>query len=81
MPNTQDTVVALQALALYETHLYQGPLNVVATVTASGLAHPFTVTDDNKLLQQLVKLPTVPTKVSITMEGQGCAVLQVSLLC
>ncbi|XP_069170675.1 alpha-1-inhibitor 3 isoform X3 [Procambarus clarkii] len=77
--STQDTVVALQALALYETHLYQGPLNVVATVTASGLAHPFTVTDDNKLLQQLVKLPTVPTKVSITMEGQGCAVLQAVL--
>ncbi|XP_069170765.1 alpha-2-macroglobulin-like [Procambarus clarkii] len=77
--STQDTVVALQALALYETHLYQGPLNVVATVTASGLAHPFTVTNDNKLLQQLVKLPTVPTKVSITMEGQGCAVLQAVL--
>nr|AEC50080.1 alpha-2-macroglobulin [Pacifastacus leniusculus] len=77
--STQDTVVALQALALYETHLYQGPLSVVATVTATGLTHPFTVTDDNKLLQQLVKVPTLPTNVSITMDGQGCAVLQAVL--
>ncbi|XP_071524396.1 alpha-1-inhibitor 3-like [Panulirus ornatus] len=77
--STQDTVVALQAMAVYESHLYQGPLNVVATVTATGLTHPFTVTDDNKLLQQLVTLPTLPTSVSINMEGQGCAVLQAVL--
>nr|XP_045625235.1 murinoglobulin-2-like isoform X1 [Procambarus clarkii] len=77
--STQDTVVALQALALYETHFYQGALKVVATVTATGLTHPFTVTDDNKLLQQLVKLPTLPTPVSVTMDGQGCAVLQAVL--
>ncbi|KAG7168909.1 Alpha-2-macroglobulin-like 1, partial [Homarus americanus] len=73
--STQDTVVALQALAMYESQLYQGSLNVVATVTATGLSHPFTVTDDNKLLQQLVTLPTLPTNVSVTVTGQGCAVL------
>ncbi|XP_071524048.1 murinoglobulin-2-like isoform X2 [Panulirus ornatus] len=77
--STQDTVVALQAMAVYESHLYQGPLNVVATVTATGLTHPFTITDDNKLLQQLVTLPTLPTSVYLNMEGQGCAVLQAVL--
>ncbi|XP_071524049.1 alpha-1-inhibitor 3-like [Panulirus ornatus] len=77
--STQDTVVALQAMAVYESHLHQGPLNVVATVTATGLTHSFTVTDNNKLLQQLVTLPTLPTSVSMTMEGQGCAVLQAVL--
>nr|XP_045622212.1 murinoglobulin-1-like [Procambarus clarkii] len=74
--STQDTVVALQALAVFETHSYQGALNVVATVTASSLSHAFTVTDDNKLLQQLVKLPSLPTKVSFALDGQGCVVIQ-----
>ncbi|XP_063596598.1 alpha-1-inhibitor 3-like [Penaeus indicus] len=77
--STQDTVVALQALASYETHTFQGPLNVVATVTATDLSHSFTLTEQNKLLQQLVKLPSLPTSVSISMEGQGCAVMQAVL--
>lgn len=65
-------------MASYETHTFQGPLNVVATVTATDLSHSFTLTDQNKLLQQLVKLPSLPTSVSVSMEGQGCAVMQVS---
>lgn len=77
--STQDTVMALQALASYETFLYQGPLHVEATVTATNLTHTFTVTDSNKLLQQLVTLPTFPTNVTLGMEGQGCAVLQAVL--
>lgn len=80
-PSPQDTVVALQALALYESHQHQGPLSVTASVTATGLTHSFSVTDDNKLLQQLVPLPTLPTNVTIGMEGQGCAVLQVRPPC
>ncbi len=75
----QDTVVALQALATFEGHLHQGPLNVQATVTATNFSHVFTVTDNNKLLQQLKPLPAMPTTVSINMTGSGCAVLQASL--
>lgn len=75
----QDTVVALQALATYESHQHQGPLQVTATVTAEGLTHSFTVNDNNKLLQQLVPLPTLPTNVTLGMEGEGCAVLQVTV--
>nr|AYV97196.1 alpha-2 macroglobulin [Portunus trituberculatus] len=74
--STQDTVVAMQALTLFESHRYQGPLNVVASVSAEGLEHSFTVNDDNKLLQQLKTLPTLPTQVNLTMTGEGCAVLQ-----
>lgn len=76
-PLPQDTVVALQALAAFETHQHQGPLSVTASVTAEGLTHSFTVNDDNKLLQQLVTLPTLPTNVTLGMEGQGCAIMQV----
>ncbi|XP_042884512.1 alpha-1-inhibitor 3-like isoform X2 [Penaeus japonicus] len=77
--STQDTVVALQAMASFETNTHQGPLDVVATVTAQDFSHAFSVNDNNKLLQQLQKLPTFPTEVNINMEGQGCAVMQAVL--
>lgn len=46
--------------------------------TVGNLVHEFTINEDNKLLQQQVNLPEFPTYVKITMEGQGCAVMQVS---
>lgn len=73
----KDTVVALQALAVYETHQHQGPTDVVVKVTSVGLLHTFSITESNKLLQQRVTLPNLPTSVSINMEGRGCALLQV----
>ncbi|XP_047480379.1 alpha-1-inhibitor 3-like [Penaeus chinensis] len=77
--STQDTVVALQAMASYETNTHQGPLDVAATVTAQDFSHSFTVNENNKLLQQLQKLPTFPTDVTVNIEGQGCAVMQAVL--
>lgn len=77
--STQDTVVALQAMASYETNTHQGPLDVVATVTAKDFSHAFTVNENNKLLEQLQKLPTFPTDVTVNIEGQGCAVMQAVL--
>lgn len=72
--------MALQALTEFESHQHQGPLNVSASATAEGLTHSFSVNDGNKLLQQLVTLPTLPTNVTLGMTGEGCAVLQVTLL-
>ncbi|XP_063601516.1 alpha-2-macroglobulin-like protein 1 [Penaeus indicus] len=107
--STQDTIVALQALAVYEANTYEGKLDLVATVTSfslresekfqqtqqfqqsqkwqfkrsvstvGNLVHEFTINEDNKLLQQQVSLPEFPTYVKITMEGQGCAVMQAVL--
>ncbi|XP_070001311.1 alpha-2-macroglobulin-like protein 1 [Penaeus vannamei] len=107
--STQDTIVALQALASYETNTYEGKLDVVATVTSfsfresekvqqsqqfqqsqklqykrsvptvGNLVHEFIINEDSKLLQQQVSLPDFPTYVKISMEGQGCAVMQAVL--
>nr|ADT91769.1 alpha 2-macroglobulin [Penaeus indicus] len=109
--STQDTIVALQALASYETNTYEGKLDVVATVTSfsfresekvqqarsqqfqqsqklqykrpvptvGNLVHEFIINEDSKLLQQQVSLPDFPTYVKISMEGQGCAVMQAEL--
>ncbi|ROT79520.1 alpha2-macroglobulin-like [Penaeus vannamei] len=76
-----DTVVALQALALYEQVFYEGSLDVVVTVTATAedFAHAFKVTEANKLLQQRETLRVFPTSVSYTVEGRGCVVIQTVL--
>lgn len=46
--------------------------------TVGNLVHEFIINEDSKLLQQQVSLPDFPTYVKISMEGQGCAVMQVS---
>ncbi|KAG7169002.1 Alpha-2-macroglobulin-like 4 [Homarus americanus] len=74
--STQDTVVALQAMALYESRFYEGDLNMVATVKAGGLEHSFAVAEHNKFLTQLVPLPNLPTSVSLSIVGQGCTIFQ-----
>lgn len=71
--------MALQALAVYETLTHKGPLDVTLTITATDFSQSITVNEDNKLLQQLVNLPVVPTPVDITVKGQGCTVIQVCI--
>ncbi|XP_042889945.1 pregnancy zone protein-like [Penaeus japonicus] len=77
--SSQDTVVALQAMASYETYTHRPPLDAVATITADDFSHVFTISEENKLLQQLQTLPKFPVVVSVSVEGQGCAVLQAVL--
>lgn len=74
--STQDTVVALQALAKYESTQYQGDMDFVATIKGIGIDHSFAVTEDNKLVTQRAPLRTLPTSLSLTMVGSGCAVFQ-----
>ncbi|XP_068236210.1 alpha-1-inhibitor 3-like [Palaemon carinicauda] len=74
--STQDTVMALQAMAKYESFLHQGPLDVTITMEAKNVSHSFSVNDSNNLLQQMVGLVTFPTNITFGMEGQGCAVVQ-----
>lgn len=70
-------MVALQAMASYESQQYQGDLNFVATVKGTNLDHSFAVDETNKLLTQLVTLPTLPVTLHLTIVGQGCAIFQV----
>nr|XP_045592650.1 pregnancy zone protein-like [Procambarus clarkii] len=77
--STQDTVVALQALASYESRLRPGPVSVVGRVKANLLSYDFAVNDSNQLVEQRVTLPIIPTNVSITVDGHGCTVLQAVL--
>lgn len=77
--STQDTVVALQALASFEAHQKKEAVNLVITVEGEALEHAFFVDESNKLLQQQVNLPSLPSNVILDMEGEGCALVQTVL--
>lgn len=73
---TQDTVVALQALSKYESTQHQGDMDFVATIKGNGINHSFAFDEDNKLVTQRAPINSLPTSLTLTMVGQGCAVFQ-----
>ncbi|KAI5098853.1 alpha-2-macroglobulin-like isoform X1, partial [Silurus meridionalis] len=78
--STQDTVVALQALALYSTKVFSSDGSSTVTVTsADGDSHNFDVNQNNKLLYQESSLKDVPGKYSIDVKGSSCVSVQVTL--
>uniref|UniRef100_A0A8B9KGS5 Alpha-2-macroglobulin-like n=1 Tax=Astyanax mexicanus TaxID=7994 RepID=A0A8B9KGS5_ASTMX len=78
--STQDTVVALQALALYSTKVYSSNGSSTVTVqSADKETHSFEVNQNNKLLYQEKSLQNVPGKYSVSVNGSTCASVQMSL--
>ncbi|KAL7831784.1 hypothetical protein AOLI_G00293320 [Acnodon oligacanthus] len=77
--STQDTVVALQALALYSTKVFSSDGSSTVTVKSDKESHHFDVNQDNKLLYQEKQLQEVPGKYSISAEGSTCASVQAAL--
>ncbi|MFT7803647.1 alpha-2-macroglobulin-like [Arapaima gigas] len=78
--STQDTVVALQALALYGAATYNPNGDTIVNVTSGGgYKHEFTVSQHNRLLYQEERLKEVPGNYSIKAEGKSCAFLQIAL--
>uniref|UniRef100_A0A3B3H3B7 Alpha-2-macroglobulin-like 1 n=1 Tax=Oryzias latipes TaxID=8090 RepID=A0A3B3H3B7_ORYLA len=76
--STQDTVVALQALAKYATATFSPEGSTTVTVTSvGGLNKRFTVNKDNRLLYQEEKLTQIPGEYTIKAEGQSCVLAQV----
>ncbi|KAK8391913.1 hypothetical protein O3P69_017494 [Scylla paramamosain] len=77
--STQDTVVALQALAKFEMVLGQKPVDVAVIASSTDLDHSFRITDTNKLLLQRVDLSSFPTTITADLAGDGCALVQAVL--
>ncbi|XP_041499265.1 alpha-2-macroglobulin isoform X2 [Microtus oregoni] len=79
--STQDTVVALHALSKYGAATFtRAKKNAQVTISSSNLfSTKFQVNNDNQLLLQTVKLPTVPGDYTATVKGEGCVYLQTSL--
>uniref|UniRef100_A0A8C8CH89 Alpha-2-macroglobulin-like n=1 Tax=Oncorhynchus tshawytscha TaxID=74940 RepID=A0A8C8CH89_ONCTS len=77
--STQDTVVALQALALYSTRVFSREGTSTVTVQSpSGGQHLFNVNQNNKLLYQESALQDTEGKYTVEVKGSACASVQVS---
>ncbi|XP_077467102.1 alpha-2-macroglobulin-like protein 1 [Stigmatopora argus] len=77
--STQDTVVALQALAKYAELTYSVQGRTVVTVTSVGLHKTFTVDQTNRLLFQEETLSNVPGVYNVHAEGQSCVLVQITM--
>ncbi|KAK1887941.1 Alpha-2-macroglobulin [Dissostichus eleginoides] len=75
--STQDTVVALQALAKYGAATYSAEGSTAVTVTSlGGLNIEFRVDQSNRLLYQEQNLSEVPGEYTIRAQGQSCVLAQ-----
>ncbi|XP_051635855.1 alpha-2-macroglobulin-like protein 1 [Manacus candei] len=78
--STQDTVVALEALALYATKIFRkdGP-DLQVSLTSKEFNQNFRVDNSNRLLLQTVELPAIPQDYTVHVQGRGCLFLQAVL--
>uniref|UniRef100_A0A8V5FT09 Uncharacterized protein n=2 Tax=Melopsittacus undulatus TaxID=13146 RepID=A0A8V5FT09_MELUD len=78
--STQDTVIALQALAAYGRATYSPVMqNVVKITSQKPFEKVFTVNSANRLLLQQTPLPEVSGKYSLAVNGSGCVLMQTVL--
>ncbi|NXW49381.1 OVOS protein, partial [Nyctiprogne leucopyga] len=78
--STQDTVIALQALAAYGEATYNSATqNIVKITSKKPFEKIFIVNHENRLLLQQTPLPEVPGKYSLTVNGSGCVLMQTAL--
>ncbi|CAI9612658.1 unnamed protein product, partial [Staurois parvus] len=76
--STQDTVVALQALAKYAEATYSDKGDMTVTVTSKkGFMEEFHVVNTNRLLLQRATLPSIPGDYTVTATGSGCVFVQI----
>ncbi|NWX36500.1 OVOS protein, partial [Notiomystis cincta] len=78
--SSQDTVVALQALAQYGYLTFsKKSLNTVKVHFMETPSKIFHVNDKNRFLLQQASLPTLPGNYSVEVNGTGCVYLQTTL--
>ncbi|XP_037336673.2 alpha-2-macroglobulin-like [Pungitius pungitius] len=77
--STQDTVVALQALALYSTLVFSPGGSSTVTVRSPSGQLTFDVNQKNKLLYQEKVLRETTGTFGLEVKGNACAVIQISL--
>ncbi|XP_041665327.1 alpha-2-macroglobulin-like [Cheilinus undulatus] len=76
--STQDTVVALQALALYSTMVYSSDGSSKVFVKSPSGQLEFDISLDNKLLYQEQVLKDVSGEYIVEVTGMVCASVQIS---
>uniref|UniRef100_A0A8C3L445 OVOS protein n=1 Tax=Chrysolophus pictus TaxID=9089 RepID=A0A8C3L445_CHRPC len=78
--SSQDTVVALQALALYGYLTFSKESSNTIKVNFMEIPNKaFQVNDKNRFLLQQTSLPIVPGNYSVEVDGTGCVYMQTTL--
>ncbi|XP_060089087.1 C3 and PZP-like alpha-2-macroglobulin domain-containing protein 8 [Heteronotia binoei] len=79
--STQDTCVALQALAEYAILSYTGGVNLTVSLASTNLDYQetFELNKANKKLLQTTVIPSIPTGLFVSARGEGCCLLQVDV--
>nr|XP_025038799.1 alpha-2-macroglobulin-like protein 1 [Pelodiscus sinensis] len=78
--STQDTVVALQALAKYAARTFSTLAQVTVTVKSKrSFERKFQITQKNRLLLQQAVLTEVPGEFVVQAQGSGCIYAQTVL--
>ncbi|KAM8924768.1 alpha-2-macroglobulin-like protein 1 [Pelodytes ibericus] len=77
--STQDTVVALQALAKYAEATFSDTWDVTVTIRSQTGVTKFNVDNTNRLLLQRMPLPDIPGIYSLRATGSGCVFVQTVL--
>ncbi|XP_050790850.1 alpha-2-macroglobulin-like protein 1 [Gopherus flavomarginatus] len=78
--STQDTVVALQALAKYAALTYSASRAVSVTVSSqAGAQQQFHVDNANRLVLQQAALQEIPGQYTVRASGKGCVFVQLIL--
>ncbi|XP_067397053.1 alpha-2-macroglobulin-like protein 1 [Emydura macquarii macquarii] len=78
--STQDTVVALQALAKYAALTYSASGAVSVTVSSqAGARQEFHVENANRLVLQRAALQEIPGRYTVRASGEGCVFVQLIL--
>ncbi|XP_004075835.2 alpha-2-macroglobulin-like protein 1 [Oryzias latipes] len=77
--STQDTVVALQALALYSSLVFTPGGSSTVTLQSPSGQLTFHVNPDNKLLYQESVLQKMTGSYNLEVKGSACASVQISL--
>ncbi|XP_063146713.1 C3 and PZP-like alpha-2-macroglobulin domain-containing protein 8 [Candoia aspera] len=79
--STQDTCVALQALAEYAILSYIGGVNLTISLASTNLDYQetFELNKANKKLLQTAMIPSIPTGLFVSAKGEGCCLLQIDV--
>ncbi|XP_070557715.1 alpha-2-macroglobulin-like isoform X2 [Ptychodera flava] len=77
--STQDTVLALQALAVYAGQIYKEGIDMYVDFQSTDMVQRFDVDRLNKLVLQRTEVPVLPDTVFVEAAGLGCALIQANV--
>lgn len=77
--STQDTVLGLQALSAFATHVSKDPVDISVKVVGADVDESYDLKEATKLVIQEKKVVNLPNKLTAQVTGAGCALISTTL--